>query len=170
MRPAVRSRLSPPCKKPWNREISRLFRCLPPSVKLHKPQSLWNLYGIRLECLLESPFYRPVPYISARHFQNFFAYFRISEKNIFLGISSSSVIFEKYFFKSPNFFWIFCFFSLLLSLYGILHSFLGKVKIENNHNHRPCRWFALAPLGHDPGWAYRLVEKSANRAVFPGCP
>ena len=20
-----------------------------------------------------------------------------------------------------------------------------------NHNHRPCRWFALAPLGHDPG-------------------
>ena len=39
-----------------------------------------------------------------------------------------------------------------------------------NHNHRPCRWFALAPLGHDPGWAYRLVEKSANRAVLPGCP
>ena len=22
---------------------------------------------------------------------------------------------------------------------------------EENHNHRPCRWFALAPLGHDPG-------------------
>ena len=20
-----------------------------------------------------------------------------------------------------------------------------------NHTHRPCRWFALAPLGHDPG-------------------
>ena len=65
------------------------------SVKLHKPRSLWNLYGIRLECLLESPFYRPVPYIFARHFQNFFAFFRISEKNIFLGISSSSSFFEK---------------------------------------------------------------------------
>ena len=22
---------------------------------------------------------------------------------------------------------------------------------DANHNHRPCRWFALAPLGHDPG-------------------
>lgn len=22
---------------------------------------------------------------------------------------------------------------------------------NGNHNHRPCRWFALAPLGHDPG-------------------
>lgn len=57
-----------------------------------------------MECLLESLFYRPVPYIFARLFQNFFAYFWISEKNIFLEISSNSVIFEKYFFKSPNFF------------------------------------------------------------------
>jgi hypothetical protein len=24
-------------------------------------------------------------------------------------------------------------------------------KLLINHNHRPCRWFALAPLGHDPG-------------------
>ena len=24
-------------------------------------------------------------------------------------------------------------------------------KLRQNHNHRPCRWFALAPLGHDPG-------------------
>ena len=118
-----------------NSTISRLFRCLPPSVKLHKPRLLWNLYGIRLECLLESPFYRPVPYIFARHFQNFFIYFWISEKNIFLGISSSSVIFEKYFFKPPNFFRIFCFFSLQLSLYGMLHSFFEKVKIENKKSH-----------------------------------
>ena len=39
-----------------------------------------------------------------------------------------------------------------------------------NHNHRPCRWFAQAPLGHAPGRAYRLVESSANRADFPGLP
>ena len=26
-----------------------------------------------------------------------------------------------------------------------------KEKADENHNHRPCRWFALAPLGHDPG-------------------
>ena len=39
-----------------------------------------------------------------------------------------------------------------------------------NHNHRPCRWFAQAPLGHVPGRAYRLVERSANRADFPGMP
>lgn len=39
-----------------------------------------------------------------------------------------------------------------------------------NHNHRPCRWFAQAPLGHVPGRAYRLVESSANRADFPGMP
>ncbi len=40
----------------------------------------------------------------------------------------------------------------------------------HNHNHRPCRWFAQAPLGHAPGRAYRLVESSANRADFPGMP
>lgn len=39
-----------------------------------------------------------------------------------------------------------------------------------NHNHRPCRWFAQAPLGHVPGRAYRLIEQSANRADFPGMP
>lgn len=39
-----------------------------------------------------------------------------------------------------------------------------------NHNHRPCRWFAQAPLGHVPGRAYRLIERSANRADFPGLP
>ena len=26
-----------------------------------------------------------------------------------------------------------------------------REKLQQNHNHRPCRWFALAPLGHDPG-------------------
>ncbi len=41
---------------------------------------------------------------------------------------------------------------------------------DSNHNHRPCRWFAQAPLGHVPGGAYRLVERSANRADFPGMP
>ena len=41
---------------------------------------------------------------------------------------------------------------------------------KENHNHRPCRWFAQAPLGHVPGRAYRLVESSANRADFPGMP
>ena len=39
-----------------------------------------------------------------------------------------------------------------------------------NHNHRPCRWFAQAPLGHALGRAYRLIEKSANCTTFPGCP
>lgn len=39
-----------------------------------------------------------------------------------------------------------------------------------NHNHRPCRWFAQAPLGHVLGGAYRLVERSANRADFSGLP
>ena len=27
----------------------------------------------------------------------------------------------------------------------------AKKPFYRNHNHRPCRWFALAPLGHDPG-------------------
>ena len=45
-----------------------------------------------------------------------------------------------------------------------------KRKERNNHNHRPCRWYAQAPLGHDPGRAYRLIERSANRADFPGVP
>ena len=44
------------------------------------------------------------------------------------------------------------------------------VESKPNHNHRPCRWFAQAPLGHVPGRAYRLVESSANRADFPGMP
>ena len=43
-------------------------------------------------------------------------------------------------------------------------------KSAENHNHRPCRWFAQAPLGHVPGRAYRLIESSANRADFPGMP
>ena len=74
------------------------FSLSAPFREIAQPRLLWNLYGIRLDCLLKSPFYRPVPYIFARHFQNFFACFRISEKNIFLGISISSVIFEKYFY------------------------------------------------------------------------
>ena len=39
-----------------------------------------------------------------------------------------------------------------------------------NHNHRPCRRFAQAPLGHVPGRAYRPIEQSGNRADFPGMP
>ena len=66
-------------------EISRLFRCLPPSVKLHKPLLLWNLYGIRLECLLESPFYRPVPYIFPQGiFRTFSLTFGFPRKIFFL--------------------------------------------------------------------------------------
>ena len=35
---------------------------------------------------------------------------------------------------------------------GRERAFLTKLTINHcNHNHRPCRWFALAPLGHDPG-------------------
>ena len=30
----------------------------------------------------------------------------------------------------------------------------------NNHNHRPCRWYALAPLGPYTSQAYRLIELS----------
>ena len=29
-----------------------------------------------------------------------------------------------------------------------------------NHNHRPCRWFAQAPLGPITSRAYRLIEFS----------
>ena len=31
---------------------------------------------------------------------------------------------------------------------------------EDNHNHRPCRWFAQAPLGPITSRAYRLIEFS----------
>ena len=30
----------------------------------------------------------------------------------------------------------------------------------DNHNHRPCRWFAQAPLGPITSRAYRLIESS----------
>nr|DAV07854.1 MAG TPA: hypothetical protein [Caudoviricetes sp.] len=30
-----------------------------------------------------------------------------------------------------------------------------------NHNHRPCRWFAQAPLGPITSRAYRLIELSS---------
>ena len=33
-------------------------------------------------------------------------------------------------------------------------------KSLKNHNHRPCRWFALAPLGPITSRAYRLIEFS----------
>lgn len=56
----------------------------------------------------------------------------------------------------------------LLKLFG-KQGFPPKPAVFN-HNHRPCRWFAQAPLGHVPGRAYRLVESSANRADFPGMP
>ena len=32
-----------------------------------------------------------------------------------------------------------------------IHAHSVDLDEEINHNHRPCRWFALAPLGHDPG-------------------
>ena len=28
---------------------------------------------------------------------------------------------------------------------------LSFKSVEQNHNHRPCRWYALAPLGHALG-------------------
>ena len=41
----------------------------------------------------------------------------------------------------------------------------------NNYNQRLCWWYSLAHLGgHALGRAYRLVEKSANRADFTSCP
>ncbi len=39
-------------------------------------------------------------------------------------------------------------FPLMDPLPPLAEQLLGA---EINHNHRPCRWFALAPLGHDPG-------------------
>ena len=30
-------------------------------------------------------------------------------------------------------------------------SIILEIKDQINHNHRPCRWFALAPLGHFSG-------------------
>ena len=48
--------------------------------------------------------------------------------------------------------------------------FLTVLVFLISHNHRPCRWLAIAPLGHVTGWAYRLVEKSANRTTFTGMP
>ena len=32
--------------------------------------------------------------------------------------------------------------------------------LTTNHNHRPCRWFAQAPLGPITSRAYRLIEFS----------
>ena len=107
-------------------------------MKLHTPRLLWNLYRIRLECCVESPFHCPILHIFTRHFQDFFVCFWISKKNIFLVFSIGSVIFEKYFFKSPNFFRIFCFFSLQLVLYGMLHSFL---KMSNSALSLNCSFY-----------------------------
>ena len=39
-------------------------------------------------------------------------------------------------------------FSNVVSYVGFVNKLLSS---GYNHNHRPCRWFALAPLGHDPG-------------------
>ncbi len=41
-------------------------------------------------------------------------------------------------------------------------SAIYKIKelIEANHNHRPCWWFAQAPLGPITSRAYRLIESS----------
>ena len=36
----------------------------------------------------------------------------------------------------------------------------NKTKPRKNHNHRPCRWFAQAPLGPITSRAYRLIESS----------
>ena len=37
----------------------------------------------------------------------------------------------------------------------------------DNHNHRPCRWFAQAPLGPFTSRAYRLIESSFARMRCP---
>ena len=36
-----------------------------------------------------------------------------------------------------------------------------------NHNHRPCRWFAQAPLGPFTSRAYRLIELSFACVLCP---
>ena len=36
-----------------------------------------------------------------------------------------------------------------------------------NHNHRPCRWYALAPLGPFTSRAYRLIEFSFACMKYP---
>ena len=38
---------------------------------------------------------------------------------------------------------------------------------KGNHNHRPCRWYAQAPLGPFTGRAYRLIEFSFARVFCP---
>ena len=35
---------------------------------------------------------------------------------------------------------------------------LVTIRAMNNHNHRPCRWYAQAPLGPFTSRAYRLIE------------
>ena len=39
-------------------------------------------------------------------------------------------------------------------------SVAGEGLTEPNHNHRPCRWYAQAPLGPFTSRAYRLIEFS----------
>ena len=41
-----------------------------------------------------------------------------------------------------------------------LESLLTFLELDENHNHRPCRWFAQAPLGPITSRAYRLIESS----------
>ena len=48
-------------------------------------------------------------------------------------------------------------FDLLFLLY--LSYCLSSDPVKN-HNHRPCRWFAQAPLGPITSRAYRLIESS----------
>ena len=38
---------------------------------------------------------------------------------------------------------------------------------EENHNHRPCRWYAQAPLGPFSSPAYRLIELSTTCISCP---
>ena len=42
----------------------------------------------------------------------------------------------------------------------LVAEFFEKIFSGCNHNHRPCRWFAQAPLGPITSRAYRLIESS----------
>ena len=48
----------------------------------------------------------------------------------------------------------------LLVLTRIFHVSADWLIGADNHNHRPCRWFAQAPLGPITSRAYRLIESS----------
>ena len=53
--------------------------------------------------------------------------------------------------------------GLTISSIRRLHMISKRFVIRNNHNHRPCRWFAPAPVGH----VNRLSLKAHRRVCQP---